>query len=166
MVDGAFECSGTSHLPISLHEIMAPLAHRPSSNHIHFVQVRQWPFALAHLPCVERCRYIGARSCLRGVILRMLSSRKEMVDAIDSAVAAEGWKIVMYLRLSPVVCCQSGPGSGCGGVPAPRPQHTLPTTTRLLPFCMPAAKDASPPPCSVPKVPICCLPSSAASTLA
>jgi len=122
-------------------------------------------FVLAHLPYVERCRYIGARSCLRGVILRMLSSRKEMVDAIDSAVAAEGWKIVMYLRLSPVVCCQSAPGSGCGGVPAPRPLPTLPTTTRLLPFCMPAAKDASPPPCSVPKVPICCLPSSAASTL-
>jgi len=44
--DGAFECSGAPHLPISLHEIMAPLAHRPSFNHIHFVQVHQWPSCL------------------------------------------------------------------------------------------------------------------------
>ena len=39
--------------------------------------------------------YFLARSCLRTTALRLLESRRATVDAVDSAVAAEGWKMVM-----------------------------------------------------------------------
>jgi uncharacterized membrane protein YdjX (TVP38/TMEM64 family) len=60
------------------------------------------PIALIAATTGASLAFLVARHLLRGGVRRAIETRRN-IAAIDRAIAAEGWKIVLLLRLSPVV---------------------------------------------------------------